>query len=402
MTVAGDGWRDRLSVPSAVLAALVVAVAIVFVSAGTTATASYSPYNDDWDGTTDLRTMAQTTGATVELAHETAAYAETTPSETVAVVLSPDAAYRPDEATRLTDFVRSGGTLVVADDYGPHANGLLGQLNASARLDGRPVRDVREHYRSAGLPVAYPVADHPFVADVESVTLNHGTVVEPGEATPLVNTSEYASLDADEDGALGPNETLETHAVATVERVGEGQVVVVGDASVFINAMVERSGNRNFVRALLSGYGTVVLDHSHTEDLPPAVLAVFVLRESAALQFGLGTVAVGALAVWSRRSSLGSDRVPRLVAGRIRGWVSGRDSSLLGSALGRWRGDASAPPTTSASRPASSSPLRSSSSSDVRATPSELAAHLEREHPDWDRERVERVAAAMVQRREGR
>jgi hypothetical protein len=260
--------------------------------------------------------------------------------------------------------VRRGGTLVVADDYGPHANELLWQVGASARLDGRPVRDTQSNYRSAAMPVATPAADHPFAEGVESLTLNHGTVVEPGEATPLFNTSEHAYVDADRNGRLGPNETLEVHTVATVEPVGEGQVVVVGDSSAFINAMVERPGNRAFLRALLSGHGTVVLDHSHTEDLSPAVFAVFALRESAALQLGLGTLAIGALAIWSRRP----------------GSVRSRISGALSSAFRRRRLE--------------------SSPSDVRATASELAVHLERKHPDWDRERVERVASALEDRRE--
>jgi hypothetical protein len=374
--------RNWSNVPVAkvVLVVLALTVAgVVAVSVGTSA-ASFGPYNGEWDGTTELRTIAQSADAEVEVVHSMATYSETNPDETVAFVLSPDSAYRPSEATRLTDFVRSGGTLVVADDYGPNANGLLRQLGASARLDGRPVYDVRSNYRSPAMPVGTPVADHRFVAGVESVTLNHGTVVEPVEATPLVNTSEHAYLDADRNGELGPNETLETHTVATVERVGEGQVVVVGDASAFINAMVERPGNRDFVRALLSGHGTLVLDHSHTEDLPPAVLAVFVLRESAALQFGLGTLAVGVLAIWSRR--------PGLVSGRRIGFVSSRVSDLVPRRVfGRLR---------SASRRRRDG----SSSSDVRATSSELAAYLEREHPDWDRERVERVVSAMERRRD--
>jgi hypothetical protein len=384
--VASDDRLERVSVPKAVLVALAVMLAGAVVVSVSTSTASYGPYNHDWDGTTAVRSMAADADADVELVHETSAYSSVPPGDAVAFVLSPDSPYRPSEATRVTDFVRSGGTLVVADDYGPHANELLRQLGTSARLDGRPVRDIRSNYRSPAMPVATPVADHPFVAGVESVTFNHGTVVEPGEATPLVNTSEHAYVDADWNGGLGPNETLENHTVATVERVGEGQVVVVGDASAFINAMVERPGNRNFVRVLLSGHGTVVLDHSHTDGLPPAVLAVLVVRESAALQFGLGTLAVGALAVWSRRPDL------------VRGRVSGRTSAFFGSVSRRWLWGVS--PSDGVSLSDGIGVVESSddgldASSDLRPSASELAAHLEREHPDWDHERVERVVSAM-------
>lgn len=368
---------SKLSVPQLVLVVLTLSVVGGVVAAANTSAAPFSAYNSGWEGSDELRSVAAAEGVEVQTPHDATTYEQLSPDGTVAFVLAPDSRYRADDVARVSEFVRSGGTLVVADDYGPHANELLQQLGASARLDGRPVRDVRSNYRSSAMPVASPVADHQFVAGVESVTLNHGTVVEPGEATPLVNTSEHAYVDADWNGGLGPNETLETHTVATVERVGEGQVVVVGDASVFINAMVERPGNRNFVRALLSGRGTVVLDHSHAADLPPAVLAVIVVRESAALQFGLGTLAVGALAVWSRRPGLVRSRMSSLISGRLSGLGSGRTFGLLRS------DDAVLQP-----------------SSDSRPSTSELAAHLEREHPDWDRERVERVVSALERRRD--
>ncbi|WP_157971736.1 DUF4350 domain-containing protein [Halorussus litoreus] len=361
--MARDDWREWASIPNFVLAALVVAVLGTSMVPLATSAASYSPYNDDWDGTTDVRSIAHETGLRIQFAHETATYSEVRATDAVAFVLSPDEAYSSGDAARVTDFVRRGGTLVVADDYGPHANELLRRLGASARIDGRPVRDPRSNYRSPAMPVATPVADHPFVAGVDNVTLNYGTTVDPGDATPLLNTSENAYLDGNRDGVLGPNETLESRPVATVERVGEGQVVVVGDASAFINAMVERPGNRAFVGALQSGHGTVVLDHSHADGLPPAILALLFVRSSAVVQFGLGALAVGALAVWAGR--------PAAVSNRLAG-------------LRWWRdGDA-----------------RRISGDDPRASASELAAYLERKRPEWDRERVERVAAAMQRRRE--
>lgn len=355
---------DRLptTLSEVALVVLTLTVAGMLVTAATTSSASYSPYNDDWDGTTQLRSMASDADAQVELAHETETYSSVRATDSVAFVLSPDEAYGSDDATRVTDFVRQGGTLVVADDYGPHANELLRRLGASARIDGRPVRDVRSNYLSPAMPVARPVADHPFVAGVDDVTLNYGTTVDSGDSTPLVNTSENAYLDRDRDGVLGPNETLESRPVATVERVGEGRVVVVGDASVFINAMVERPGNRAFARALQSERGTVVLDHSHADGLPPAILALLFVRSSAVVQFGLGALAVGALAVWSGRPG-----------------VSNRLAGLL------WRRDGNS---------------ERISGDDARASATELAAYLERERPEWDRERVERVVAAMERRRE--
>lgn len=352
-----NGWRDRVSVPSAVLVALTVAVVVAFVVAASSSSAAFGPYNDDWDGTSRVRAVADATGTEISLVRETTAYSSASPDETVALVLSPDAVYRPKSAARVTDFVRSGGTLVVAADFGPHANELLRSLDADARIDGRPLHDVRSNYRSTAMPVATTVTNHSLVAGVDSVTLNYGSAVEPHGATPLLNSSEYAYLDTDRNGELGENESLGSYPVATVEQVGGGRVVVVADSSAFINAMVDRPGNRRFVRVLLAQHDRLLFDYSHTGALPPLMLALLVVRGSPAAQFGLGALVVAVLAVWSRRPD---------------------SLDALRSLGGQSESDPKA---------------------DVRVSASELAAHLERQHPEWERERVERVVSALERRR---
>jgi hypothetical protein len=307
--------------------------------------------------------VAADSGATVEIAVRTTGYESVPPNDTVAFVLSPDGTYGPKAAIRVAEFVRRGGTLVVADDGSGTANQLLRTLDASARIDGRPVRDERSNFRSPSLPVAPTVADRPLVAGVDSLTLNYGTVVRPGDATPLVNTSEYAYLDADGNEALDDDETLGPRPVVTTERVGRGRVIVVGDSSVFINAMLDRPGNEQFVRALLSADEQLLLDYSQANALPLLAQAMLAVEQSGLLQFGVGVVILAVVAVWSRRPDVGA---------RVRAIFEARLGTDLTSR--RWR-------------------------SDVRATRTELIEHLERRHPDWNAERVERVVSAIERRR---
>jgi hypothetical protein len=196
--------------------------------------------------------------------------------------------------------------------------------------------------------------------------LNHGTAVEPNNATVVYNTSGYAYLDTDRNGRLGPNENITSAPVVTAERLGAGRVVVVSDSSVFIDAMVEEGRNRAFVAALLSGNERVLLDYSHAAGLPPLIVALLVVRDSAWLALAAGTAAVGILGVWSRRPDLLS--AASLAGSRLRRRVSGLEE-------------------------------RASAEVGVRPTEEQLVAHLERRHSEWDRERVERVAAALYRRR---
>lgn len=368
--------RSPLSVPQVALAGLAVAVLGLVVFTASTSGVAFSAFNDGWDGTSSLRSVADESGVDVKSAADTTAYESANSPETVAFVLSPNSMYRPTEVARLTEFVRTGGTLVVAGDFGPHTNDLLRSVGTSARLDSGQLRDVRSNHRSAAMPVATGVANHSLVAGVESVTLNYGTAVEPRGATTLVNSSEYAYLDTDGNATLDASETVGAYPVATVESVGAGRVVVVSDPSVFINAMLDRPGNRQFARSLMAGHRTLLLDYSHAESaLPPLVSAVLVVRQSALLQLGVGALAVGALAVWSRRPSLGLGIASSDLASRVRKWLPRS-----------WRG---------ATADAINADLP-----DVQVSATELAAYLERRHPEWNRERVKRVVAALERRRE--
>jgi hypothetical protein len=129
--------------PRAVLLALLVATVLGLGLAASTSGIAFGAYNPAWDGTTVLRTVAEETGADTQVVLSTTAYERTTAAGTVAVVFSPAEPYTAAERTRVRSFVRRGGTLVVAEDYGPRGNGLLAGGGADARVVGRPLRDPR-------------------------------------------------------------------------------------------------------------------------------------------------------------------------------------------------------------------------------------------------------------------
>ncbi|MFC4451594.1 DUF4350 domain-containing protein [Halorussus aquaticus] len=365
-----DAWSfDPYDIdwPRALLVALVVAVAAAGVTGAATSDAAFGAYNYGWDGASELRTQAEAVGAEVSVVRNTRDYDSVAPSDSVAVVLSPDDAYSPEETARVAEFVDRGGTLVVAADVGRNANPLLAAVGTSARIDGTPVRDERHNYRTASLPVATNSSDHPLVGNVSALTLNYGTVVRPGGATVLVNTSEYAYLDRNRNGTLDSSETPERRPVATVERVGAGRVVVVSDPSVFVNAMLDRSDNRAFARSLFATGDRVLLDYSHSAGVPPLVATVLDLRASPLAQVAVGAFGLALVGVWTRSGELPS----RLTRGnRSRSGLAGRLSARI----------------------------RGESASDGRSptlSTDEVVAAVERRHPEWSDDRVRRVARRL-------
>ncbi|XVH32205.1 DUF4350 domain-containing protein [Haloferacaceae archaeon DSL9] len=352
----------RRSYPRLLLLALVACVAGAIVVSAATSAGAFGAYNPAWDGTSDLRAMAADGGERIVVL-DAERYDEIEPDGSVAVVLAPEESYSEADQERLRRFVADGGMLVVAD-RGERGNELLAAVGSEARFDGALLRDEQRYYRSPALPVADRVGEAPLVEGIDAVTLNHGTAVEPGNATVLASSSSFGYLDRDGNGELSDDEALGSYPVATGEYVGDGVVIAVSDPSLFINAMLGQTDNRAFANALFEGHDRIVLDYSHAERQPPLVTALLVFRETALAQALVGLLGVGAVAAWWRRES-------RFVA-------SGRRRA------GRlWR------------RLAVASGLSSGVRDAVR-DPDALRAALVARHPEWDDDRIDRVMTDLL------
>ena len=318
------GGHD-VDVSRAVLVGVALVVGVTLIYGGATSVAAFGAFNPSWEGTSDLRTLAGETGADTEVATNTTAY-DGYGNGTVAVIVAPDEPYEAAEVRHIAAFLERGGTLLVAARNGTAAD-LLERVGATARLDGAPLRDDRTHYRGPALPVATNVSEHPLTTGVDALTLNHGTAVVAGDSTVLVATSDFAYLDDDRNGEVDDDESLASYPVATTETVGAGRVVVVSDGSAFINVMADRPGNRAFATNVFNGSDTVLIDTSHSGDVPPVISALLTVRSSPPLQgvlFGLALLVVFA---WHRL-------YPRPAAPAVEG--ASDPDAVAASAVGRY------------------------------------------------------------------
>jgi len=340
--------------PQAVLVALTVVTVVGLVIAASTSSAAFGSYNDAWDGASALRDDARAAGAESEIVRNTSRYASGSPNGTLAVVLSPESEYGPAATDRLRAFVRNGGTVLVAEDFGPHANDLLARIGADARITGGMLRDERYNYRSPALPIARNVSNHTLTRGVDGLTLNHGSPVEPNNASVLVSTSGVAYVDGNRNAELDDEDPVGSFPVATTESVGDGRVIVVGDPSAFINTMLDRSGNRAFVRSVFGAHERVLLDYSHAGGLPPLSVALLVVRDAPLLQGLVGLVGLAVVGLVARRPD------------------------ALGRLAGAMADDERGPEPDHES----------------------LTRYVRRQHPDWDDERIERVIRGIMTRRD--
>lgn len=290
--------RARRRLPWILLVVLVVVATVTIGYAAATSTVAFGPYTTTWEGTSDLRSMGDADDRELVVARNTSAYGTVESNTSVAFVFSPDERYGATDADRLAQFVEDGGTLVMAEAAGPHGNPLLEAVGAETRVDGDPLRDETHYDASPDFPETAATGAHFYVNDVETVVINHGSALELPEkdATRLLESSPYGYLDQNRDGELSDDEELARYPVGAVEDVGDGQVVILSDPSMFINVMLDRGDNRVFLSNLLEPHETVVFDISHGEALPPLALALLVFRESLFLQ--LTVAGVGVAGIW--------------------------------------------------------------------------------------------------------
>lgn len=343
--------RD-VTVPEAVFVAFtIVVVAAILFGAATSATA-FGAFNYGWDGTADLRTVASETTDSAVLGN-TSAYDRLPGNGTLVVILAPNEPYTPGELERIETFVRRGGTVLVGGDFGTAVNELLAGINASARIDGALLRDERNYGRSPAFPLATNVSGFD---GVEELALNYpSAVVTPNatNATVIAETSAYAYADVNRNGELDDAESMRAYPILTREPLGNGTVLTVSDPSVFINSMLDRGDNRAFAQALFGTTERVRFDYTHSGGIPPLVQILEVIRSSPLSQFFFGTVLVGGVVFTIRYGRAIRDRFGR----------------------------------------------RSPSVEDVTLTESEIVELVSKQHPDWDRDRVTRIATQLVEHR---
>ncbi|AGB39260.1 DUF4350 domain-containing protein [Natronococcus occultus] len=244
------------------LLAFAAAVVLATVWFGATASEAHDPYNPGSEGTSELR---QTVADDPDSEDATVGNDDLEDADAAIAIPGPET----DESTAdAAAFVREGGTLIVlADD--PSADDVLESVGAEARLEDGVLRDDRHHHRGPAMPTATETADHELTAGVDRLGLDRATAIEPNDATVLATTSESSYLVDDPDATRDEETTPEPHPVVTVEDVGGGTVLVVGDAALATNGGLDREDN---AALLANGYADadrVVLLAPGADDPPP-------------------------------------------------------------------------------------------------------------------------------------
>jgi hypothetical protein len=189
-------------------------------------------------------------------------------NRSVLLIDGPVSSFTPGQASAALDFVKSGGTLVVADSSGS-SNSLLGLMHAGIKIEsGLAVYDNVYNWKAPSLPnsLVLPAASGAFpttFAQVSGIALNDPSpLLLNGSAIPAAETSP-SSVETNRSSAPNPNAVASgPFTVAAIEKIGAGNLLTVGDSEFLTNSMIGLAGNRVLVSNLFAN-STVYLDTSH-------------------------------------------------------------------------------------------------------------------------------------------
>ena len=185
------------------------------------------------------------------------------------LILVPNISLTSGELEQLNSYIKEGGRLILADDYG-HGNQILEYLGLEVRFSGEVLLDPLINYKTEYFPKIIHFTSDPLTINTESLVLNHATcLVSTTDDSAIALSSSFSFLDRNENGTYEDDEISGPLPVICREMLGDGQVVLVADPSLFINSMNAIDENEGFIQNIADTTTSLYIDQSH---LPPSDL----------------------------------------------------------------------------------------------------------------------------------
>lgn len=285
--------RARLRRGFAAVAAIALAVTLLAVSMTApvvSTSADFSIFNSGWNGTSKLAVATYKLGKFAPSFTVKSSGSELTveqvgldkislaPRTDALIIIGPTKSFTTLEGRIIGDFVRNGGVLLLADDFGT-ANSLLIGMNATSRFSGDLVMDLA-YEKQPEFSVCFDLKQDPLTHNVTTVLLNYpSSLVLSGNSSEVLARSSVASwLDTNGDRLQEWGEPRGPFPLLARENLGSGTVVLLSDPSVLINGMGKNLDNAalatNLMDYICRDRSSVYFDESHRDFFNPVAVTL--------------------------------------------------------------------------------------------------------------------------------
>ncbi|PWR71759.1 DUF4350 domain-containing protein [Methanospirillum stamsii] len=216
----------------------------------------FSKSNPGWNGTSQFFSDTDR-HTTVEIYN----LSQLTNAENVTLlIIAPDNEFFPNQTVLYRDFLLRGNTIILADDFGT-GNSLLKGIGSHISLLRGILTSVDRAYNDGYTVVTYPASEHPLLSGVDSLVLERSSTLLGGE--PLITSSLFSWVDRDEDKEITKKELLGKYTVMSGEKIGNGEIIVLSDPSIFINSMrnlENKYSNPIFIKNIIQLHPLLYID----------------------------------------------------------------------------------------------------------------------------------------------
>lgn len=225
----------------------------------------FSRYNPGWDGTSQFfdlqdRHFPNTVNNLSQLSNM---------NNSCLLIIAPEEQYSSNQTEYYRKFLLAGNTIILADDFGT-GNSLLKGIGSHISILPGTLSSFDRAMNDSYLVVTNPEdIDHPMIANVSNLVLDKSATLIGGE--PLISSSLFSWIDSDGNHQITNREILGKYSVMAHEKIGDGEIIVLSDPSVFINSMINldpKWGNTIFIENLINSNSYFYLDqiNSKTHD----------------------------------------------------------------------------------------------------------------------------------------
>jgi hypothetical protein len=192
-------------------------------------------------------------------------------------MLNPNSSvsFSASDASTLQSFVKNGGVLVLANDFG-NGNAVLSGLGVSseARFNGSLLEDNVSKGVDAAHPLITDVNASGITGGVHELYFNYGTALDVSGTNVTVLARSAPTSYLSTSASANVSATTGAHPVLATLNYGNGRIVLLSDPSVFINDMLGQADNQQLLTSMvanLTGGNTAVpimFDESHGASPP--------------------------------------------------------------------------------------------------------------------------------------
>jgi hypothetical protein len=250
-----------MRIPFWIAGLILLASALLLTAHLTSNTLEFSHYNTGWNGTSDFFFRLDRHRVTdITDSAGLAAYG----NATILLIIAPDREPTVQETDAYRAFLERGNTIVLADDFGS-GNTILQRIGSRISILPGNLSSIDRAYGDPYSVVVYNVTNVSPVQSLSAVVLNRAAPLEGG--TPLLRTSFLSWTDENGNEKIDSDEAIGSFSVMAKEKIGNGELIVLSDPSIFINAMQDLDGNYDnpqLIGNLVGREGPVLIDQMNS------------------------------------------------------------------------------------------------------------------------------------------